>query len=329
MKSDIHIFIIFNPMPNIYLPNLIQQLGIKVFKVVEFYSKPIITTIEPEYLKRFNHCSNFQYAHNVRSAVTYINSIIQPYHSVTFYFSHPFNAVANYFFFQINPAYHYILIPDGMVNYCHMTTNAFILKMISKKIMGWLLGIPYSLYFTHITGVMEQKYDTVITFHETGLIHGGQKILKLRLAVAVDKSAAAKTNSILILGQSYKNASIYFHTYQEIFKYIRTIYGTECQVVYKCHPNELVTPKFKLLLHKYDIALLHRSEQAEYLAAEYGIIISEASSALFNIKIIYGEQVRCLAFIKNKPYLSGRRFKDEQILEIKEQLQRIGAEIVE
>jgi hypothetical protein len=329
MKGEIHIFICFNPMPNIYIANLIAQLEIKTYRVIEFYSKPVITTVDPGYLKRFNHHNKILYARDIRSAVKYILSIIQPYQNVTFYFSHPFNAVANYFFFRDDPSYHYIQIPDGIANYYQITTRSFILKMILKKIVGWLIGIPYSLYFTHLTGIMESKFDQIITFHETGLIHNGQEIIKLKLDWALQKSTVEKRNKILILGQSYKNFMIYYNTYEQIFKYIQVTYGTNYDIVYKCHPNEVVTSRFAALLHRYHISILDRKEQVEFFALEYGIIISEASSALLNIKIIYGDQVHCIAFIKNKKYLSGRRFKQKQIIEIKERLHRTGVQLIE
>ena len=135
MKREIHIFICFNPMPNIYLPNLIEQLGIKEYRVIEFYSKPVITTIDPNYLVRFNHHNKLLYARDIRSAVKYITSIIDSYQKVTFYFSHPFNAVANYFFFRNDSSYYYIQIPDGIANYYRITTRSFLLKMVSKKVM--------------------------------------------------------------------------------------------------------------------------------------------------------------------------------------------------
>jgi len=102
---------------------------------------------------------------------------------------------------------------------------------------------------------MESKFHKIITFHETGIIHNGQEIIRLWLDWAQKKSKGEEENKILILGQSYKNFSIYYHTYEQIFSCIQVKYGTKYRIVYKCHPNEVVTAKFKELLHKYNISI--------------------------------------------------------------------------
>ena len=130
MKSSIHIIICFNPMLNIYIADMIKELKISDYFVIEFYPQQIITNITENNLKRFNSTSTREYLRNIKECIRFIEEKVIHYKEVFFYFSHPFHMLSNYFFFLNNSKYHFVQIPDGIANYYNVTTRSFLSKML-------------------------------------------------------------------------------------------------------------------------------------------------------------------------------------------------------
>lgn len=329
MKSSIHIIICFNPMLNIYIADMIKELKISDYFVIEFYPQQIITNITENNLKRFNSTSTREYLRNIKECIRFIEKKVVPYKEVFFYFSHPFHMLSNYFFFLNNSKYHFVQIPDGIANYYNVTTRSFLSKMLLKKIASFFINIKYSLYSGHLTAVEKNKYEYIITLYEKGLIRNGNVIRKIELSNQTKNADQEKSNNILILGQSYKNYYLYQKTYSKIFEYVISNFKSDSNIFYKNHPNENINQHFKDLLSNYKINILSTQKQVELIAANYNTVISEVSSALFNLKILYGDKIHCIAYLQNVKYLSGRRVNHKRILEIKQQLKSVGVTIIE
>lgn len=329
MKTEIHIFICFNPMVNIYISALIRQLKLSEYLVVEFYSNQIITNVKEEKVKRYIYSGTFDYLRNLKNCVQFINKETESYNRVYFYFSHPFHMLSNTYFFSGNRKFHFVQIPDGIANYYNVTTLNFLPTMLVKKITSIFIHLKYSMYLGHLTGVQCGKYDYLITLYEKGFINAGQKTRLISIDDKKNQLNGVRAKNILVLGQSYKNYKYYRSTYLNIFNFIESEFESQFKIYYKKHPNENLNNDFMNLLRKYNIEMENNNKQVELFGQIYKTIISEASSALFNLKILYGEKIDCIAYLKNVNHLSGRRISHKHIREIKQQLQNVGVTIIE
>jgi hypothetical protein len=184
------------------------------------------------------------------------------------------------------------------------------------------------MYSGHLTGVDTGRFQTIYTLWEQGLIAHNTPVIKLNLKW---KNRYERNNiaRLLVLGQSYTDHRRYKSKYRQIFDYVRSHFAAQYKLFYKAHPNEKVLPGFTDMLNNFDINVIKDDRPVEYLAGSYQIIVSEFSSALSNIKIIYGNRIRCIGFIHIPERRRLNNYQRNKMMEIKEHFQQMGVEVIE
>lgn len=324
----LHVVIAINPMVDIYLIDLIKRFSSEAYEVIEFYPRRIILSYSGAAIKRYIHPQRSEYFRDLATCIEDITKITGSYETVHFYFAHVFNAVTNHFFFSGIKKYKFHLIPDGIANYYRVTTQRFFTRMLLKKFFSLLNGIRYTLYFGHLTGIDTHKFESVIALEEKGLISDGSQVERLQLSWQ-KRQKKTTDQQLLILGQYYENFQYYRKTYLTIFEYIHEQYSGSYRFFYKPHPNEKIKPEFLDLLKRYGITKVMTDRPVEFYAREYDIIVSEASSALSNIRIIYGDEILCIAIIHMPAPVFWNFYHRKRKTEIKDHLATMGVRIVE
>jgi hypothetical protein len=326
--NALHLVIAINPMVDIYLIDLIKRFSPEPFEIIEFYPRRIISSYSGPHIRRYIHSHRYEYFRDLKKCIADINIITESYETVHFYFAHVYNAVTNHFFFSGLEKYKFHLIPDGIANYYRVTTQRFFTRMLLKKILSFLNGIKYTLYSGHLTGIETHKFESVIALEEKGLISSGSPVEKLQLSWQ-KREKNTIDRQLLILGQYYENFRQYRTTYAAIFDYTQEHYSGTHRFFFKPHPNEKVKPEFLDLLKRYDIKKVVADRPVEFYARDYDIIVSEASSALSNIRIIYGDEILCIGIIRMPAPVFWNRYHRKRKTEIRDHLAAMGVRIVE
>jgi hypothetical protein len=194
--------------------------------------------------------------------------------------------------------------------------------------MSILTGIRYTMYTGHLTGIDTGRFQSIYTLSEQGLIAGDTPVIKLDLKWK-SRFEKIETPQLLVLGQSYTDYRFYKSRHRQIFDYVRSNYGKQFKLFYKAHPNEKVVPGFMDMLKDFNIDFITTDRPVEYFAGAYQIIVSEFSSALSNIKIIYGDGIRCIGFIKIPERRLFNNYRRNRLIEIKEHFRHMGVEVIE
>ena len=210
---------------------------------------------------------------------------------------HPYNPISNFTFFSSAVSERYIF-QDGILNY-YDAQNPFssLRKKVNRLASAWSLGLPYTFYDGHLSGVQAGTIDGGYFSHPDRVVLAScfKSVFQM---VSDDKNAESewqkKAKNILFLDQPIENVlkgEVVRAVREKARKVLLRLGGA---VIYKPHHdqprNDDAVDGFIQL--SGDDAVL----PAEFLVEKYKIkcVVSFFSSALVNISLMY-PGVRCIA----------------------------------
>lgn len=311
-----HIFISIHPMSNLYINEIIKKEKITNYLVLEIYKQKIISNIDN--IVRFHYKNIFQYIKQLYNAKKLIDSNIKTYTHVNFYVPHPMHIITNYIVFSIkNNTVN--LIPDGILNYYDYPSYKYKKQMLIKKVFAFLIRINYKLFDGHFTAYDVINYEKIYTIYKIGMITTGENIVE----IALKSKKQNNSSSCLILGSpvDQKKISIYL----TIVKHeIAILSNKKMTIFYKYHPAEKKNNKLELLLSKNNISTLDSKEPIESFCDDFSIVISPASSALINLKLIYHSQIDCISYMPFREINQLFNIDNNTLKNLRDVFKRIG-----
>ena len=185
------------------------------------------------------------------------------------------NIIANNFNSNI------VILPEGLLDHytCRMPINLLAIAVV-KKFISLLFGYKYIIYKKDIRAGLKpiSNLDIDLKFH------------------------IRKGHNIMILGPLMYNHNNIFGLSDNSNYELLLKYETYCskhpnrEIFYKPHPS--VYDNFKVWPGKLPVHIVKENSQVELLIDKYnvGIIIGNLSSALLNVKTIFGENVQAVDF---------------------------------
>jgi hypothetical protein len=175
-----------------------------------------------------------------------------------------------------------VILPDGILDYYTRTVQSYYLtKAVFKKFISHCIGYKYIIYRSDIRG-------------------GLKAISHLNIELKIDNH---KGSNIMILGPLMgSNVNNMLGIRNNLNNILLTKYEIFCsrypnaKLFYKTHPT--IHDNFKVWPGKLKVTILGDSDQAELLIDKYniGIVIGNLSTALINVKTIFGENICAIDF---------------------------------
>lgn len=295
-RKKIHVFICINPIVNIYIDGILEKIDCINEKVliIEFYPTQIMSKKSSRNncsFLRYNYSNKWEYFLFLIRYKSKVDSIIKKYQKKIFYFSHPLHLTTNFIFFSKIHNLSLNLIPDGIASYYNAQTDRFYKKMILKKIIGLFTGIPYTIYYNHITNYEQKSYKKIYYLNKNKIVTSGKDMEKIELPELPE--VIKDTRKVIILGTTFIDENSFRNYIENILRIIAINEPEGIEVYYKNHPSDFQSIKLKKYLKDRKVQTLITNSQAELMAHKYKSIYSTISSALYNVKLFYGTKINC------------------------------------
>lgn len=241
-----------------------------------------------------------------KSIFTQLVGFLNQYDKVVIYYAHLEEYLTNhlYFYFK-HPNVTYNIIQDGILNFYGVQVDRKRLrKHISKAILGVAFRFPYRPFLSYITGVNHSNVKKQYLLGAAELSDFPEKSTVLSNSYIKKKNFSETTHdSILILGQE---AMIYDIGYEQFYNHLYDllIFVTQnfphIPKYYRPRHNGLLQGKTRQNIISQGISILDAQGSIEDLYNQNIIscyhIISFTSSALINMKLLFGDSVECYSF---------------------------------
>lgn len=227
------------------------------------------------------------------------------------------------------PAIDVCIYPEGLANLLVPEVRGLAgAREWVKAITLRMQGIPYK-YTRHISG--ELAADIVYTFNPELMENVGIPLEKLKRVRLKDHSKAGRLDmsKCLLVGQGcdpvFSEKEI--KRSAELADMLVRRYGCK-KIFYKTHPISRTVDN--CLKASADVVLLDDERLVEEIVPELecGLVISNYSSALFNLKLMYGDGVKCVSIMGDVPLSRHYMYGEIKAERYRMLCQKYGIEIV-
>lgn len=206
----------------------------------------------------------------------------------------------NHLFFRFRKSrkVEFNVIQDGLLNYYpykELGTNSYF--HFTKFLMGLLFGFIFIPYSGLSSGVDRKEVKGQYLMGAGDLSECPEKFRRIRIPPSPNSEASPSQN-ILVLGQEVHLKKAGLEKYEELsndlLNFAQKMASPQSVLFYKPHHYDPTAGVFSRMAQARGFQLIETTgEIAEALAGEYRFarVISFTSSALFNLKIIYGDSL--------------------------------------
>lgn len=283
------VIIAVNPMPRLYIEGLVRELlGEYRVSIVTCYRGELFENALVEKLRdlgarvaQFSYQSDFTRPRALRAAAAALRKALSRGESDVF-FCQPNHLLTNFLAFA-NHSYPLVrthLIPDGAANFYLTSVEKYRGDMVKKRILGRVIGLPFTPYSGNYLGLDEAEYEDYWYFGDAGIM--GEYLPTRRFEVGIPMGTAP-TRELLFLGQPLESGGEAWSLYLWILRRIANAAGA---CVYKTHPAEQLSERQAAEIRGLGFEMLSSSESAEVLAADFAAVVGIASSVLLNLRML-------------------------------------------
>lgn len=255
---------------------------------------------------------------NSKIVLSAMEPLISNQRKIGIYYPHLYEYLTNYFYFSYKHTnIEYKVIQDGILNYYGVrTSRKKYLNQCFKALLGRFWKLPFIPVKGYMTGIDREDVTIQYVLGAENLADNPRK----SICVEVAKSASdIDYMSVLLIGQENLIPTIgeekYVAYLQKATQLIRKRF-TKKQLYYKPRNHDL----FKKIMEYCDLQdfdILNESITIEelYLKRSFGHLVGFHSSALLNIKLLYGKQIHCYSYAFSNVALETMNPLQKQTLE--------------
>lgn len=224
--------------------------------------------------------------------------------------------------------YKFINFPDGFSTMTiTKTTLKDKIKFFLKSIYGHTFGTKYYYYNSDLLGL--SLADEIYSLEPKLLnVKTNVRNIELRDNVKVNQRKG------IFLSQAITNLlpkESYIEFIQNVAIYLNNL-GLD-KIYYKPHHFEQnkYFKEIESILEQHNITIIINSRCAEELISDenIGLVVSFNSSALFNLKLMFGDDIKCISFKFNEILKSSTfKLKEQELTKSKELFDKFNVEII-
>lgn len=306
-----------NPMPRLYLEDLVRSLApTRDVTVLTFYRE---TLLDQELTNRVagagasvrqqSFGSRVDYVRQLRAAARWMRGWLRLGGEMHVFHCQPNHLLTNYLTFAAREqlGYQVHLIPDGMANHYTVRLDPYRRDMRRKHLIGPLLGLPYTIYEGDYLARDSAGYTSYWYVGSAGVMADH---LPCQAFEVQGRPPVSLPDRWLFLGQPAANEVVRSEV-DALLRKVRERFG--CLGDYKPHPAESLTKGRRDLLDELGVEIVGSEISGESLAAQYGDVIGIGSSVLINIRMLgWGNRAHSVMDPARLSMFTGRTSREMQ-----------------
>ena len=241
------------------------------------------------------NCQTISYATSgvlryIKAQINYknhIKKILRDNATVDVFLANPFHFATNHALFLPNRDKAFLL-EDGLANYYDARIRRIDrYKMLSKAVLGLLIGLPYKLYSGHITAYDSVEYSSIYVFNKKLLFtNPGHISIVPGFAPGETDLSPEKHTSVVVLDQDIESLLTRedsIKAREALYAYLRRL---SCEkIYYKKHPSQEASHFYELQKEFPNTLFIDSTLPFEMLIGDINPIevVSFISSALITI----------------------------------------------
>lgn len=291
MQQAACVVILVNPMPRLYVADLVRYLTSRsTVSVITFYRSRLLgesivrQCIEAGAdVRQYSFSNSASYVAQLVRASREIRQLVEG-HAADVFICQPNHLLTNFASFHLAEQYgcRVHLIPDGLANFYQVGLAPYRAKMIAKGALGALISAPYRVYCSNYLGLGDVCYADYWYAGDAGIMGDYLPLKKFEVDRPLEVHAVEPAE-VLFLGQHGAGRQ-FERAYRAVLQEVAEAWPGG--VHYKPHPAEAGSGSWRRSIEGVGIEWLDCGDvAAEALALSYPAVAGVASSVLFNLRV--------------------------------------------